>query len=302
MEKYFVKAENLAKAFPSSERGTPDNVVFDHVNFGIKKGEFICCIGHSGCGKSTIMNILAGLDKPTEGVAIMGGKEVGAPGLKQAVVFQSHSLLPWLSALDNVRFAVRAKWPGWSKKKIFEHSMDYLALVGLEQTCDRKPHQLSGGMKQRVGIARAFAIQSQLLLMDEPFGALDALTRGTIQEELIKIWSQSEQTVFMITHDVDEAILLADRIFLMTNGPHARIAESVRINIPRPRGRSEIVHHPDYYTIRNHLIDFLVSRSKELSGDPGGSDSQSPQSGESLVAIPDDVDPVRLATASGATR
>ncbi|MEX1049802.1 MAG: ABC transporter ATP-binding protein [Akkermansiaceae bacterium] len=294
---YFLSGEKLTKRFPSATRGGPPAVIFENINFGLKEGEFVCCLGHSGCGKSTILNILAGLDQATEGVVIMDGKEITGPSLQQAVVFQSHSLLPWLTTLQNVTIAVRARWPEWSKEQIRDHSLHFLKLVGLDQVTDRKPHQLSGGMKQRVGIARAFAIDARLLLMDEPFGALDALTRGTIQEELVKIWGKSRKTVFMITHDIDEAILLSDRIFLMTNGPNARIAESVVIDLPRPRTRAEIIHHPDYYKIRNHLVDFLVKRSHELAGSPppGG-----PLAPDGSLAFPPDVHPARRQASEGA--
>jgi len=177
-----------------------------------------------------------------------------------------------------VTFGVSARYKDWSKAKVEEHARAYLAMVGLDgDVVHRKPSQLSGGMRQRVSIARAFANQPKLLLLDEPFGALDALTRGTIQDELIKVWSQTEQTVFMITHDIDEAILLADRILLMTNGPMARVAESVDITIPRPRNRTEIVEHPNYYAIRNHLVQFLGQRSKELVGNPSGGADEKPE-------------------------
>lgn len=196
----------------------------------------------------------------------MGGKEISGPSLDRGVVFQNYSLLPWLSALKNVTFGVRARHKDWTRAQVIEHSQKYLQMVGLTGGAEhRKPAQLSGGMRQRVSIARAFAIRPELLLLDEPFGALDALTRGTIQDELTRIWSGSEQTVFMITHDVDEAILLADRILLMTNGPFARVAESVVIDIPRPRERADIIHQPAYYKIRNHLVEFLARRSQQLS-------------------------------------
>ncbi len=262
---YYVKVENLAKRFPGESKGK-DLTVFENCNFGIEKGEFVCIIGHSGCGKSTILNILAGLDQATDGYIFMNDKEVSGPSLERGVVFQNYSLLPWLTTLKNVTFGVRARFPQWSKERVIEHSMKFLELVGLKDSAHRKPSELSGGMRQRVSIARAFATQPNLLLLDEPFGALDALTRGMIQEELIKIWEETKQTVFMITHDVDEAILLADRVLLMTNGPYARVAESVTVSIPRPRERSSVIHHPGFYQIRNHLVDFLVSRSKELSG------------------------------------
>lgn len=258
MSQSFLQVQQLAKRFVSKNETL---TVFDNANFTIDKGEFVCIIGHSGCGKSTIMNTLSGLDVPTEGVVIMDGREIRGPSLERGVVFQNYSLLPWLSALDNVMFGVRARWPQWSKTQIREHSLRYLMMVGLQGVEQRKPAQLSGGMRQRVSIARAFATQPKLLLLDEPFGALDALTRGVIQDELINICAQTQQTVFMITHDIDEAILLADRILLMSNGPGAVIAESVVVDLPKPRKRAEIIHHPGYYSIRNHLVEFLVNRS-----------------------------------------
>ena len=288
MKRYFVEVSKLSKRYPAANKGE-GLTVFENADFGIEKGEFVCVIGHSGCGKSTILNILAGLDQASDGVVIMNGKEVVGPSLERGVVFQNYSLMPWLSALKNVTFGVRARWPKWSKEEVRAHSMKFLELVGLKDAVDRKPSELSGGMRQRVSIARAFATQPQLLLLDEPFGALDALTRGVIQEELIKIWSETKQTVFMITHDVDEAILLSDRILLMSNGPYARIAESVKVSIPRPRQRNAVIHHPGYYSIRNHLVDFLVSRSHELSGitEAGANVETLRPSGQ-----PKDVDPI----------
>jgi nitrate/nitrite transport system ATP-binding protein len=237
--------------------------------------------------------VLAGLDSPSGGEVYMGGREVRGPSLERGVVFQNYSLLPWRSALSNVEFGVHARFPGWSRAKVREHSLEYLHMVGLKDGAEhRKPAQLSGGMRQRVSIARAFATRPQLLLLDEPFGALDALTRGTIQDELLKICAETRQTVFMITHDVDEAILLADRILLMTNGPHARVAESVRVSIERPRDRSTIVHDPGYYPIRTHLVDFLVSRSRELSArddEVRGAGRSQEARAEALAAV--EVDP-----------
>jgi len=263
--KPFLSIENLTQRFPDGSGG--ELTVFDNATFGVESGEFVVILGHSGCGKSTIMNILAGLSEPTSGVVVMDGREVKGPSLDRGVVFQNYSLLPWLSTLKNVTFGVAARHPEWSKAQVREHSVKYLSMVGLDgDVIHRKPSQLSGGMRQRVSIARAFANHPKLLLLDEPFGALDALTRGTIQDELLKIWGGTEQTVFMITHDIDEAILLADRILLMTNGPWARVAESVEITIPRPRNRTEIIEHPNYYAIRNHLVQFLGKRSKELAG------------------------------------
>ncbi len=247
----------------SKRYGDGDNV-FENVNFDIYKNEFICLIGHSGCGKSTILNALAGLENATSGSITMNGKEVIKPSLERGVVFQSHALLPWLTVGENIGFALKAKTPNISANDLSQKIDFYLAMVGLSKVKDKKPSQLSGGMKQRVGIARAFATQPELLLMDEPFGALDALTRGVIQDELVNIVDETQQTVFMITHDIDEAILLADRIFLMSNGPRAFLAEIVENTIPKPRHRDNIHHHAHYYKIRNHLLDFLVHRSKAL--------------------------------------
>lgn len=266
-ESNLLEIQNLTRRYPSPDGNVP-LTVFENASFDIKRGEFVCIIGHSGCGKSTIMNVLAGLDTATSGVVIMDGQEISGPSLDRGVVFQNYSLLPWMSALKNVMFGVRARYPHWTRKQVRDHSYKHLEMVGLGEGAEkRKPSQLSGGMRQRVSIARAFAIEPKLLLLDEPFGALDALTRGTIQDELIRVWSDTGQTVFMITHDVDEAILLADRVLLMSNGPFARVAESVVVDIPRPRRRADIVHHEAYYPIRNHLVDFLTSRSRLIDND-----------------------------------
>ncbi len=262
-----INVQNLTRKFPSPDGEAPVTV-FENASFEIQRGEFVCIIGHSGCGKSTILNILAGLDEATDGIVLMEDREISGPSLDRGVVFQNYSLLPWMSALKNVMFGVRARFPDWSKKKVKEHAYKHLSMVGLGEGAEkRKPSQLSGGMRQRVSIARAFAIQPKLLLLDEPFGALDALTRGTIQDELIRVWADTGQTIFMITHDVDEAILLSDRILLMSNGPFARVAESVVIDIPRPRSRADIIHDKNYYPIRNYLVEFLTSRSKNISND-----------------------------------
>ena len=261
----FVRIDDLSKRYAPS---LPP--VFEHVRFTIERGEFVCIVGHSGCGKTTILNILAGLDTATTGYAYMDGREIRGPSLDRGVVFQSHALMPWLTVRRNVAFAVRSRWPGWRRAEVDAHVERFVALVGLGSAIDRKPSELSGGMKQRVGIARAFAIQPKMLLLDEPFGALDALTRGTIQDELLSIVQATHQTVFMITHDVDEAILLADKILLMSNGPHARVAEIVRNTMPRDRVRATVHHDPQYYRIRNHLVDFLVNRSKLIQA--GASD------------------------------
>jgi nitrate/nitrite transport system ATP-binding protein len=259
-----VRVEGIAKSFPPI-RGTAPAPVFQDVWFTVRPGEFVCLVGHSGCGKTTILNILAGLDTASAGGILIEEKEIAGPGLDRAVIFQSHALLPWFTVLGNVAFAVRSRWPGWPRAKVREQARRYIELVGLAGAEGKRPAQLSGGMKQRVGIARALAIEPRMLLMDEPFSALDALTRGNLQDEVLRICAETRQTSFMITHDVDEAILLADRILLMTNGPGARLAEIVENPLPRSRTRPELHRHPLYYAVRNHLIEFLVDRSRRFT-------------------------------------
>jgi len=277
----FLKVEGLAKTYPGAK--VP---VFENIQFGIAKGEFVCIIGHSGCGKTTILNVLAGLETASDGLVFMDQRQISGPSLDRGVVFQSHALMPWLSVLGNVAFAVKSRWPNWPRAKIEEHARRYIDMVGLKGAEAKKPSELSGGMKQRVGIARAFAIEPKMLLLDEPFGALDALTRGVIQDELLKICAETHQTVFMITHDVDEAILLADKIMLMSNGPRARIAEIVANTMPKTRTRVSMHHDPQFYKIRNHLVDFLVNRSKLIAS--GAADALS---GSGAGALPPVVTP-----------
>ena len=264
MKDNFLKVENISKSYPTKD-GKSFVTIYENVNFTIEKGEFICLIGHSGCGKSTILNNLAGLDAVSGGTIEMLGKEVSKPSLERGVIFQNHSILPWLSVIKNVTMAIACKFKNISKEDIHSRAVHFLKMVNLESHLQKKPAELSGGMKQRVGIARAFAIQPSLLLMDEPFGALDALTRGKLQDKLIEICDKTKQTTFMITHDIDEAILLSDKILLMSDGPEARVAEAVMVNIPKPRNRAEIVNHPAYYIIRNYLVDFLVNQSSKIS-------------------------------------
>ncbi len=275
-DKPLISIEGLSKAYPAAGGGT--TVVFEDVWLGVEHGDFVCVIGHSGCGKTTILNALAGLETPSAGTIIVGGAEVTGPSLDRAVIFQSHALLPWMTVESNVAFAVKSRWPDWPRERIRERARQFIALVGLSGAERKKPAQLSGGMKQRVGIARALSIDPKILLMDEPFSALDALTRGTLQDEVLRLCAETRQTVFMITHDIDEAIMLADRIVLMTNGPHARIAEIVVNTLPRDRSRHDLHKHPHYYRIRNHLIEFLVDRSRnferEIEG--GGYDPRHP--------------------------
>ena len=259
----FLKIEGLSKAYVAAKP------VFADVSFTIAKGEFVCIIGHSGCGKTTVLNVLAGLDTATSGNVFMDNREISGPSLERGVVFQSHALMPWLTVRKNIAFAVVSRWPEWSAKQVNVHVEKFVAMVGLSPAIDKKPSQLSGGMKQRVGIARAFAIQPKMLLLDEPFGALDALTRGTIQDELMTIVCDTQQTVFMITHDVDEAILLADRIILMTNGAETAqgyspggIGEVVNNTLSKKRTRADLHHLDGYYDLRNHIVDFLIQRAK----------------------------------------
>ena len=274
----FLQVRGLERCFPGAVEP-----VFSQVSFALDRGEFVCIIGHSGCGKTTILNILAGLDHATAGEVVMDGREVRGPSLDRGVVFQGHALMPWLTVRRNIAFAVKSRWPDWNRAQVGAHSQKYIDLVRLTGNEDKKPAELSGGMKQRVGIARAFTIQPKVLLLDEPFGALDALTRGAIQDELLAICAETRQTVFMITHDVDEAILLADKILLMTNGPRARIAEVVLNTLPRARSRHDIHHHPHYYRIRNHLVDFLVHRSKLLQE---GRADDAPREDEPVTVMP----------------
>ncbi|MDX9843982.1 MAG: ABC transporter ATP-binding protein [Aquabacterium sp.] len=258
-----LQIERLGKAY------VVDKPVFADVSFTLDRGEFVCVIGRSGCGKTTILNVLAGLDTATAGHVFMESREMVGPSLERGVVFQGHALMPWLTVRQNIAFAVKSRWPDWSVAQTNAHVEKFVQQVGLTPAIDKKPSQLSGGMKQRVGIARAFSIQPKMLLLDEPFGALDALTRGTIQDELMGIVRETHQTVFMITHDVDEAILLADRILLMSNGAETDqgykpggIAEVVVNPLPRERTRATLHHLDGYYDLRNHIVDFLVSRAK----------------------------------------
>jgi len=275
MSEGFISIEGIARRYPAAGGG--QLTIFEDIWFSMKRGDFACIIGHSGCGKTTVLNMLAGLELPDSGVSVVDGKAIEGPSLDRAVIFQSHALLPWKTVLGNVAYAVSSRWRDWDRARVREHAMNAIERVGLKGAEDRRPSELSGGMKQRVGIARALAIEPKIMLMDEPFSALDALTRGTLQDEVRRICLESGQTTFMITHDVDEAIYLADRIVLMTNGPQAMIAEVVENPLPRNRSRIDIHKQPDFYAVRNHLIDFLVSRSKTFKDAvPAGYDRRHP--------------------------
>ncbi len=264
----FISIEGIAKRYPAP--GGKETTIFEDLWLGIDRGEFACIIGHSGCGKTTVLNILAGLDEPSEGVVIADGKEIAGPSLDRAVIFQGHALLPWRTVMGNISYAVSSRWRKWKSAAIEKQAQKFIDLVHLSGAEHKRPSELSGGMKQRVGIARALSIEPKILLMDEPFSALDALTRGSLQDEVRGICLTTGQTVFMITHDVDEAIFLADKIFLMSNGPGAKIAECVLNTLPKGRSRVDMHRHPAYYPMRNHIIDFLVSRSRTFSDDIAG--------------------------------
>jgi nitrate/nitrite transport system ATP-binding protein len=232
------------------------------INLAIAKGEFVSLIGHSGCGKSTLLNLVAGLNKPTSGGIVLAGREVNGPGPDRGVVFQNHSLLPWLSCYENVYLAVERVFGGSEPKaKLKERTLHALELVQLGHAIHKQPNEISGGMKQRVGIARALAIEPKMLLLDEPFGALDALTRARLQDELTRIVAATGSTVLMVTHDVDEAVLLSDRVVMMTNGPSATIGQILEIDLPRPRDRLALATHPRYMALRTEVLKFLYDRA-----------------------------------------
>ena len=262
MTQEYVRIESVGMTF-ATKRGP--FVAIRDIDLSVAKGEFIALIGHSGCGKSTLLNLVAGLIEPSSGLMLCAGREIAGPGPERAVVFQNHSLLPWLSCFDNVHLAVERVFAAAEKRAdLRRRTHEALALVGLTHAEHKMPHEVSGGMKQRVGIARALAMQPKVLLLDEPFGALDALTRAKLQDELMKIVQAAGSTVLMVTHDVDEAVLLADRIVMMTNGPAATIGEILSIDLPRPRDRVEVNANPQYHRYRTAVLDFLYRRQAHV--------------------------------------
>jgi nitrate ABC transporter ATP-binding subunit len=253
----FLLIENVSKVYPTSKG--PYTVLQD-VNLTVNEGEFICVIGHSGCGKSTLLNMVSGFATPSHGSVLLNSKPITQPGPDRMMVFQNYALLPWLTTSENIYLAINAVFPSKPKAQKAAIVREHLALVGLTEAADKKPTQISGGMKQRVAIARALAIRPQVLILDEPFGALDAITKEELQEELLKIWNERRCTVLMITHDIDEALFLADRLVMMTNGPAAKIGEDIQIPFSRPRDRARIMEDPEYYRLRNHVLDYLYRR------------------------------------------
>ena len=257
-----LQINDVGMVFPT-KRGP--FVALRDIQLDIEQGQFVTLIGHSGCGKSTLLNLVAGLTEPSSGVLLLDDRELKGPGPDRGVVFQNHSLLPWLSCLDNVYLAVeRVFGDKENKAQLRARSAAALELVGMTHATAKRPHEISGGMKQRVGIARALAMEPKMLLMDEPFGALDALTRARLQDELLKIVATTGATVLMVTHDVDEAVLLSDRIVMMTNGPAATIGEVLRVDLPRPRDRVALVEDRDYVQYRKEVIDFLYMRHSHV--------------------------------------
>ncbi len=258
MSEKFLSLKNIEKRFPIS--GKDDYVAVTNVNLEIKKNEIIAIIGHSGCGKSTLLNMISGLDVQTSGEILLENQHVKGPGPERAVVFQNHSLLPWLSVYQNIEMAVKKVMPSLTSAELRQRVEKFISMVNLEHAKDKLPGEISGGMKQRVGIARALSIKPKVLLMDEPFGALDSLTRANLQEHLMRIQQSVQNTVIIITHDIDEAVLLSDRVIMMTNGPHATIGEILEVNLPRPRNRVELQSNPEYIRCRESILSFLYEK------------------------------------------
>lgn len=263
----FLEFSHVGKTYDTPQGPT---VIVQNFTLQIRQGEFVCIIGHSGCGKSTVLSMVMGLNEPTVGGVILAGREISGPGPDRGVVFQSPSLLPWCTARDNVLLAVEqvhGQQRRGERRRLADH---YLSLVGLAEGAEQYPDEMSAGMRQRVGIARALALEPKVLLLDEPFSLLDALTRMELQDEIMRLWEEDRKTVVMVTHDVDEALLLADRIVMMTNGPAATIGQILPVPWPHPRVRSDVLSHPDYYRRRDQLIAFLEDNAslaaKALAG------------------------------------
>ena len=258
MSEKFLSLESIEKRFPIP--GKDDYIAVTDINLEIKKNEIISIIGHSGCGKSTLLNMISGLDAQTNGAILLEDKHVQGPGPERAVVFQNHSLLPWLTVYQNIEMAVKKVMPELSSSELRERVEKFVSMVNLDHAKDKLPDEISGGMKQRVGIARALSIKPKVLLMDEPFGALDSLTRANLQEHLMRIQQNVKNTVIIITHDIDEAVLLSDRVIMMTNGPDATIGEVLKVNLDRPRDRVSLQSNPEYIRCREAILSFLYEK------------------------------------------
>jgi nitrate/nitrite transport system ATP-binding protein len=257
-----LEITSLTKTF-----ATPAGPYVAVKNFGalIQPGEFVALLGHSGCGKSTVLSIIAGLEGATEGGVVIDGREIDGPGLDRALVFQSPSLLPWMSALDNVILAARQAHPRKSRGECRTLALKYLDLVGVAEFVEQMPPELSQGVQQRVAIARAFSLEPRFLLLDEPFGMLDSITRAELQDLLLDLWEQERKTVILVTHDIDEALYLSDRILLMTDGPEARLGKDLKITLPRPRSRRAAVENPEYFRLRGEVIRFLEHHTNQFT-------------------------------------
>jgi nitrate/nitrite transport system ATP-binding protein len=253
----FLEIKNVSKVYPTP---TGNYTVLENVDLAVTEGEFVCLIGHSGCGKSTLLNMISGFTEPTTGIVNLEDNPIVEPGPDRMVVFQNYALLPWKTAYENVYLAVQTVFPKLPPAEWKAITDEHIDMVGLTEAADKRPNELSGGMKQRVSIARALAIRPKVLILDEPFGALDPSTREELQDELLAIWRDHKITVLMITHDIDEALYLADRVVMMTNGPAATIGEILNLPFSRPRNRSRMMEDPRYYELRNEALDFLYRR------------------------------------------
>lgn len=283
MNDKYLELWKLTKSYPTPKGPA---VIVQEFDLTLSRGEFVCLIGHSGCGKSTVLSMVAGLNPITSGGMILAGREIAGPGTDRGMVFQSPCLLPWLTAVENVQLGVDQVFAtSKSRAERREIAIHYLKLVGLGTALNNRPAELSAGMRQRVGLARAFALSPKMLLLDEPFGMLDSLTRFELQQILVELWSADQKTALMVTHDVDEALFLSDRIAMMTNGPAARLGGVLEVPFPRPRHRAQVMEHPDYYKLREQLIDFLEEHAvhdKPATHEPSPLESKPKQSGPSL--------------------
>jgi len=286
-ENRFVEMFRLVKAYPNPFGD--DVEVVDGFNLILKKGEVVSLIGHSGCGKSTVLTMVSGLNPITSGSVVVAGKEISGPGPDRSVVFQSPCLLPWMTAMQNVRMGVDRVYPHATRAERRQICEYYLSIVGLADSMDKYPREMSGGMQQRVGIARAIALKPDMLLLDEPFGRLDSLTRMELQDVILRILDKEKITTMLVTHDVDEAIYMADRICMMTNGPNAKVGQVLELPLPRPRNRAETLEHPLYYELRGSLVSFLEEQERHKHHKPKSTQPEDP-SPQLTVTMTDEED------------